>query len=359
MVGGYQVVIGKDTFKAGDLAVYIQPDSVVPQTEPFRFIWGPYETTSAVAGVPSEASVSAKHRRITVKRLRKEWSEGLLMPLADLGLLGANTYVGKGNQVNEGQDVAALIGVTRYVPEVDAEDTGDQSAAPKRKHPKTLKGWFFYLLYRLGFKGARKSFALEVNFKFPEYDVDALKNARRNKFRDGEMVTITEKIHGSNARAVFILDDEKNPLGPGKLYVGSHYQWKAQGDGIFWKAVEQHPFIEQWCVQHPGMVLYFEVGPTQKGFRYGCEVGETFAFSYDVFHASRNEWYWPGNVGVEDTAPILYSGPYSDVVVKRFVDGKSVVPKAQHVREGIVIHSRERRLKLKVVSNQFYVGESK
>jgi len=45
-IGGYQVVVRKDQFKIGDLAVYIQPDSVVPQTEPFRFIWEQYATCS-------------------------------------------------------------------------------------------------------------------------------------------------------------------------------------------------------------------------------------------------------------------------------------------------------------------------
>lgn len=41
-VGGYQMVVGKGQFKEGDLAVFVQPDCVVPQTEPFRFIWGSY-----------------------------------------------------------------------------------------------------------------------------------------------------------------------------------------------------------------------------------------------------------------------------------------------------------------------------
>src|SRR5207253_2194699 len=35
-IGGYQVVVKKGQFASGDLAVYIQPDSVVPQTEPFK-----------------------------------------------------------------------------------------------------------------------------------------------------------------------------------------------------------------------------------------------------------------------------------------------------------------------------------
>jgi RNA ligase (TIGR02306 family) len=74
-IGGYQVVVGKGNFAAGDLAVYIQPDSVVPQTEPFKFIWGEH--------VGIDGNVPERRRRITVKRLRKEYSEGLLMPVSE------------------------------------------------------------------------------------------------------------------------------------------------------------------------------------------------------------------------------------------------------------------------------------
>lgn len=342
MVGGYQVVIGKDNYKEGDLAVYIQPDSVVPQTAPFEFIWKDH--------VGIDGKVPEKRRRITVKRLRKEYSEGLLMPAADFPELDTE-------DLYEGKNVADLIGVTRYVPEFDAENTkADTQAAPKRKYPRTLRGWFYWTLYRLGFKKAGKSLAQEVSFVLPEYDVNALKNAKRVTFREGEEVTITEKIHGSNARFVFIPDDEKNPLSPGLFYAGSHHQWKMKGDNVWWNAAEQHPFIEQFCYQNPGKVLYAEVGPTQKGFRYGCDAKQTFVFPFDVFDPKTGEWSWPT---VESTAPILYVGPYSEAVVKQFVDGPSVVPGAKCDREGIVIHSRERRLKLKVVSNKFLEGDSK
>lgn len=38
-IEGYQVVSQKGQFKAGDLAVYIQPDSVVPEHPAFEFLW--------------------------------------------------------------------------------------------------------------------------------------------------------------------------------------------------------------------------------------------------------------------------------------------------------------------------------
>lgn len=387
MVGGYQVVIGKGNFKEGELAVYIQPDSVVPQIDAFKFIWETHypAPTCSECGTVDEHKMScdtrvinsgfmpsivpAKYRRITVKRLRKEYSEGLLMPVADLnfsigphGLAFGLYYNGKALAV--GDNVADILGITRYVPEFDAQPTeADTEALPKRRFPKTLKGWFYWGLRQLGLRNAGgRSYAQEVNFNFPEYDVNAFKNATRVTFREGEEVTVTEKIHGSNARYVFIPDNDKIPKPlqvDGKFYAGSHRQWKRTGDNVWWNASTRFRFIEEWCIQHPRQVLYGEVGPTQKGYRYGADKDETFFFAFDVYNSETGEWSWPGNVGVESTVPILYSGPYSKELIAKFVDGPSVVPGAKTLREGIVIHSKERRLKLKVVSNKFYEGDTK
>jgi hypothetical protein len=349
-VNGYQIVIGKGSFKEGDLAVYIQPDSVVPQTEAFKFIWEPYSPLEVNnAGESFHPAVPEKRRRITVKRLRKEWSEGLLMPMADTLPL---TDTGFG----EGDDVAGVLGITHYVPEFDVEETKTKSAAkPQRKYPRTLRGWFFWSLRKLGFRHAGgQSYAQEVSFDTPVYDVNALKNAKRETFRTGEDVFITEKIHGSNARYVFIADGKPNPLNPaGKFYVGSRTQWVIEGPNVWWNAARQHPEIEDWCTSNPGKVLYGEVGPTQKGFRYGAEEGETFFFAFDTYDIESKEWNWPGNEGFTLTAPLLYTGPYSEHPIEKLVDGKSSVPNAKNIREGIVISSKERRLKLKVVSNAY------
>ena len=63
-VEGYQIVVGKGNFKTGDLAVYIQPDSVVPQTEPFKFIWQDHigidgTVPENVAGLPLSGSAKS------------------------------------------------------------------------------------------------------------------------------------------------------------------------------------------------------------------------------------------------------------------------------------------------------------
>lgn len=75
--------VGKDQFKDGDLAAYIQPDSVVESMRPeFEFLKG--------------------HERIRVRRLRGVVSMGLVMPCPE--------------GMAEGDDAAEFYGVTHYEP---------------------------------------------------------------------------------------------------------------------------------------------------------------------------------------------------------------------------------------------------
>lgn len=94
-VFGYVCCIGKGQFKVGDLAAYIPPDSIVPDTEQFKFLEG--------------------HHRIRVRKLRGIVSQGLLIEAP------------KG--AKEGDDVAATIGVVHYEPPPNLR-TGGQAERP-------------------------------------------------------------------------------------------------------------------------------------------------------------------------------------------------------------------------------------
>ena len=65
-VGGWWVIVKKDQFKVGDMAIYIEVDSKVPEKEPFMFL---------------------EKRKFKVKTLKmcKVISQGLLMEPADFG----------------------------------------------------------------------------------------------------------------------------------------------------------------------------------------------------------------------------------------------------------------------------------
>jgi RNA ligase/PHA02142 OB-fold domain len=352
-IGGYQVVTKKGQFKAGDLGVYIQPDSVVPQTEPFKFIWESYQTDPA--GVVPE-----RRRRVTVRKFRGEWSEGLLMPASD--------FKDELQHIdwNEGTDVSGTLGITHYDPDKGRESTatGDVISGPHRRFPRTFKGWLFFLLHKLGFKRAGRHVTEDVGFHVPVYDVEAFKNYR-NAFILGEPVVVTEKIHGSNARFLFL---------DGKMYAGSRTLWKAPKSNCVWrKALAQNPWIEEWCRAHEGYTLYGEVTLTQKGFDYGCKEGEVKFFVFDIL-TPEGEWVqwkpsWPETFEMLQgltIVPVLYTGPFDLDKINPVVNGASTVAVAKHIREGAVIkpvverHVRGLgRLQLKIISNAYLERDSK
>jgi hypothetical protein len=265
-IGEYQVVTKKGNFKAGDLGVYILPDSVVPQTEPFKFIWETY--------VGLDGTVPEKRRRITVRKFRGEWSEGLLLPISDF-----REFYHDSPEVTINNDVSELLGITHYDPDAGKEAAADNETFKKKrsKYPRSLKGWWYLILHKLGIYtsgGQNNGFDNEDGLGFPIYDVDALKHYK-NAFDPEELVTAEEKIHGSNAR--FVYKD-------GHQYAGSRTQWKSDKANCIWRNIlRAQPWINEWCTAHEGYCLYGEIGPSQGDkFRYGAGENELFFFVFDV-----------------------------------------------------------------------------
>lgn len=362
-VEGYQVVVKTENYKVGDLAIYIQPDSVVPAIPQFAFLW---ENLTFPDGIVPE-----KKRRITVRRFRKEYSEGLLMPLSDFETIYNNPAL----PFIEGMDVAEMLGITHYEPPEDPQSTsGDNEKGPGRKQnkifPRSLKGWFYFLARVLSFgyfdlngNVGGSNVKAPTDFR-PIYDVEALKNYA-NVLQEGEEVIVTEKIHGSNARYTFT---------DGKMFAGSRKLWKSPKSNCIWrKVLEQHLWIEDWCRQHPDYTLYGEVVPTQKGYDYGCKDGQTKFFVFDIL-SPEGKWVKSAKTDIVDGvveegmvyanwAPLLYIGVFHPALLG-LAEGTSTVEGVTHIREGIVIRPRvERearnlgRVQLKVVSLKFLEKE--
>jgi len=372
----YQCVSQKGTFKKGDLAVYIQPDSVVPCTEPFRFIWEPYAqptvwTTDEKGGSVAQVfPIPDKRRRITVRKMRGEWSEGLLLPVSEFPDLMENRFDGENDLCffHVGDDVSDVLRVTHYEP---AEDEGQSGFKPvrKQKRPKTFKGWVFFLLHKLLLRKHQQLLAQTEDPGYPKYDVDALKSLSRNPFHGSDHdVVITEKIHGSSARYVYL---------DGVMYVGSRNLWLApESTGYATAALKANPQIESWCRAHEGFALYGEVTPTQKGFDYGTKKHQFWLFdirSPEGFWLDYEDpkYFLVFSAGIQNV-PVLYKGGYKDDIVKLLAeDTKSFAHVAshyrsmpQHIREGIVIkHVKEipsrKRYQYKIVNNAFLEKDSK
>lgn len=108
MVGGWQCVSGKGNFKKGDLAVYCEIDSLLPTDYvDFNFLENRNSDNRNIDGV--------RYHRLTTSKLRKELSQGLLIPVpakfknspVDTNLtleLGILKYEGKAPNVQKDKD---------------------------------------------------------------------------------------------------------------------------------------------------------------------------------------------------------------------------------------------------------------
>jgi RNA ligase (TIGR02306 family) len=398
MVYGYSVCIGINDFKDGDLGVYIPPDSVVPERDEFKWIWeakgyssAPYVERTQFHGTADLCSlgqppVPEKYRRVKAKILRGVVSEGLLLPLSSVGLdkkrwaLNGIDLVDEsqtGYAIEEGEDVAEVLGITHYEPpdqdslRTDCEKGPMSTRRAKHKggYPKTIKGWYRFIKHWL-FPGSsvygRAEEDTQFSYHIPIYDIDAWQRYK-HLLKEGEEVWLTEKIHGANCRFTYINESVADRFASiGRMYVGSHRQWKRDVSGCaFWEGMRQNPWIESFCRQHPGLVLYGELVPTQT-LNYGQEKGKYRVFGFDVLDPTqgRGKWlshdelkalkfqypYWDGHAILPrellDSAhwvPTVAIIPYGEASIREWAGGQSLVKNANHLREGIVIKPTEER----------------
>lgn len=281
-VFNYQAVVRTSDFNVGDLACYIPPDNVLPDKPEYSFL---------------------KSRHIKAAKLRGVMSQGLVLK-APAG-------------AQEGDDVAELLGIVHYVPDIKNSGDGEMIAGPPFSGEKyDVDSWFRY------------------DYLIP----------------DGTLVEITEKLDGANTRASF-----QN----GQLWIGSreNYRKEAPG-GFFWRAMQDNPWLERLCRQNPDAVVYGELfGKVQK-LRYGAQGNQVWFRMFEIMtpkgfmnyvqkmtaltHAlDLEDWASTTSVWQPCYAPVLYIGPISKEVVMQYVNGPSTVPGAQNEREGIVIKPLE------------------
>lgn len=106
---GWQLVVRKDDFQIGDLCVYIEIDSVLPDRPEFEFL-------------------RKRSNRIRTIRLRGQISQGVCMPLS---ILSADT------PIEEGLDVSEILGIIKYEPPIPAQLAGTMRGNFPSFIPKT------------------------------------------------------------------------------------------------------------------------------------------------------------------------------------------------------------------------------
>ena len=134
-VGGWWVIVRKDQFKVGDLAIYIEVDAKVPADNPaFEFL-------------------AKRDFKVKTLKMCKVVSQGLLMEPEDFGWTlnepaqfcgGVETINANGDTLAEGDFLTERLGITYADPEDNKRkaNTEDKYQKMKHRHPKIFKAKF-------------------------------------------------------------------------------------------------------------------------------------------------------------------------------------------------------------------------
>jgi RNA ligase (TIGR02306 family) len=360
-VYNFTCVVNTADWQGVTQAAYVQPDSVMPDKPEYRFLketgnlrkereallaalemehesdLARLDIDMKLADLEKRIDSNTKRLRITVVKLRGVISMGMLLRAPE------------GSQI--GDDVADILGVTHYEPPMIGLQKGDKLALPPP------------MIYA------------------PEYDVESVYKYA-DAFEQGEMVYVSEKLDGQNARYVVTREDsgvchcgsameghsqyDNHSALDNQIVVvhaGSRTEWKAkESNSNWWRALDQNPWIEEFISSHPGCVLYGEVFGWVAPLRYGAKQGQLFFRAFDVMQGME---YWDAEkflaeVPEQHRVPTLGVMPFDFERLQVHADGKSHISGADHMREGIVIkplkerkHWKLGRVMLKMVSNAY------
>jgi RNA ligase (TIGR02306 family) len=338
-VKGWQCIVSLNQYKEGDLVVYCPPDSIIPPAliEIYKL------------------EFLKKNGKVGTIKLRGIVSQGLILNVGpELGCYKC------------GENVAEKLGITKWEP----PEPGFSLGKPKEK---ISDYWVKYInkeitLRRLIFKslGIIKTNCTprsknKLNPYFDKYtDIQNIKHFP-TLFKDGEMVVITEKIHGSNFRAGRLkrgthniwrrflnLFTDKYEFVYGshnvqkKLFGGKGY-YKEDVYGIIAKRYQLDKILPDDCI------VYGEIyGCGIQDLTYG-KVNEIDVVFFDVkVNGEYLSWYPLVDFCKKynlPMVPLLFIGKYTLDTVKGYTEGAYVSSKLcpEEIREGCVTKSLGRR----------------
>lgn len=314
-VYGFQVIVQKGKYQAGNRVVYIPIDSILPQ-------W--LEDTV----FPEGSKVTLHKHRVRQIKLRKVASQGMIIDLADIASKVNPEYL------TLEQDLSAILGITKYEP-VPQRQPG--IATPRNK-PKE-------------------------NPRFHKYGgIDNIK--WYPTYFDEKEVVIQEKLHGSNCRASYaravpntLWKKFLKFIGRLPAYEYCHgsnnvqLQQRPGNVGYYGKDVYKEVLdkVGAFSKLKPGETIFGElIGPgVQKGYEYGLTEHHFVLFDVKVEREDGSQEYLDPEQAEAyakergfDFVPVLYRGIFNAELAKTLSIGPSVYCPKEKVREGVVIKSR-------------------
>lgn len=176
---GWQCIVKKNEFRVGDLAIYVEIDSIMPSDNPYF------------------AFLESKHYKIKTMKMKGVISQGIIFPLSILHRKKTYTI---------GDDVTDVLKIKKIEDDVPNQQIKDVITLIKQQHKKLFKNKYF--LWGMKFKLFRKViYKLLMPKKNPKHfpawiektDEIRLQNIPLvlEAYKDEPMV-VTEKIDGTS-----------------------------------------------------------------------------------------------------------------------------------------------------------------
>lgn len=265
----WRVCCNIESWAGEDLGIYIPVDSLLP--------------VEMAAGMGLINAQEGEPYRVRTIRLRGQLSQGMMIP--------------NRGRFAEGEDVAEILGITKYVePDPDNEDL--------RRFPQEFV----------------KYTDIENIMNFPDV------------LHKGEEVVMTEKIHGGTFRCAWTNDE---------FYCGSaRAAFKPDVSSKWLDVAHKYGLVEKMR-QYPNVVVYGELfGAGVQSLRYGLDDSWDLRI-FDIYLGSEDRYVnydemveWCKVLDLP-MVPLIYRGAFSESVLTEHTTGTSTL--ADHIREGVVV----------------------
>lgn len=328
-IRGYEAVAGKNEdgshrFQPGERIIYVPEGAVVPEQHlKERGYWNEAKGVGMLAG--------ERGNRVKAITLRGVLSQGLVWKTSEIdgkSVVDAETASGGGTRalryVDLGDDVADFFGITKYDPPIPPGLDGD------------VLGLF------------------EATF---DYDIENAKTFP-NLLTEDDIVTVTEKLHGSFCRLTYLpnIEPREDLFGDGRVVITT------KGLGAKGVAFKNNPFNAQKNVYVRNMLplvdrfvsacqqdasglkvhLMGEVyGAGVQDLKYGRTEDQGFA-AFDVWieksgFLGENEKEIAFTAFGVERVPVLFEGYYDKALIEDFAQGSTTIDGAENIREGVVV----------------------
>lgn len=292
----WSCIVGLDQYEAGDLVVFVPPDSVVPEKTAEKY----------------NLEYLRKNGRVRTVKLRGFISQGLVLSIPNE------------QKWKEGQDVAKYFGIVKYEPPTPLYQNLNKGQKPTKKKRNPL---------------------------FDKYtSIENVKNYTE-VFKEGEEVVILEKIHGTSFRAGRLRRYKDNLIGKLKSLLFGKYEFvygshnvqivghKGKrcfyGEDVYGRIAKKYNLAEILPEDH---IIYGEIyGKGIQGLEYGMKDIDVVFF--DVKYKGKYLDYYAFRKFCMfyklPKVPVLYLGEFDKKILDAYTKGNSVLYKG-HIREGCI-----------------------